>query len=275
MSDDDPRLAELESAAEDWDEDDEDDDEYDDDEPTESKGQATRPLRAFLEGLAKEELVGLLEDPAGRFPDVHSALEARRTLATGSSAQLVRDTRRLIAAASAEIGWRNDWNDEGSTPDYSEVHDRLGLLLQQGHADEVVDLGEVLLKAGARQVEQSHDEGETAAEIGSCMDIVFQALGQSSFAPAEQMLRAIDMELRDEYSLCEGSSVFWELPREAADWSSVADRLLERLRRQPAEKIDDFTSTYLRKLGRLLERQKRADEWRRYLPGEPRRASCR
>lgn len=242
VTDDDPRLALLEAAAEGWDE----DDEFEDGAPAVPKAQIAAPLHAFLEGMAKEELVGLLEDLARRFPEVHSALETRRVLTTGSSAELVRDTRRLIAAASAEIGWRNDWNDEGSTPDYSEVRDRLELLLQQGYADQVVELGELLLEAGVQQVEQSHDDGETGAEISSCLDIVFQALSQSSFAPAEQMLRAIDMELRDDYGLCDGSTVFWDLPRGAADWSSVADTLLERLRRQPVVNINDFTSTYQR-----------------------------
>lgn len=227
-SDDDPRLVLLEDDADDWDEDD-----WEADDST-RQDQALDSLHTFLEGLTQAELLELLESLAQRFPEVRSALEARRVLASGSVAELVRDTRRLIASVSAEPGWRNEWNGEGVTPDYTEVRDRLELLLRQGHADAVVGLGEELLEAGRQQVEQSHDEGETSLEVASCLDIAFQALGQSSLAPAEQMLRAIDWELRDSYDLCESSSVFWAQPRAAADWSIVADSLLKRLAALPA-----------------------------------------
>jgi uncharacterized Zn finger protein len=156
-------------------------------------------------------------------------LEARRTLATGSVAQLVRDTRRMIASVSADLGWRNEWDGAGFTPDYSEIRDRLELLLRQGYADQVLALGEELLDAGIRQVEQSYDEGETAMEVASCLTIVFRVLKQSSLAPAEQLLHAINMELRDSYDLCAGSAAFWEHERAAADCSIVADALIEQL----------------------------------------------
>jgi uncharacterized Zn finger protein len=110
----------------------------------------------------------------------------------------------------------------------------------------VLALGEELLDAGIHQVEQSHDQGETAMEVASCLTIVFRALGQSSLAPAEQLLHAIDMELRDSYDLCAGSAAFWEQERAAADWSIVADALIERLARLPAASREDFTSSYQR-----------------------------
>jgi uncharacterized Zn finger protein len=110
----------------------------------------------------------------------------------------------------------------------------------------VLALGEELLDAGIRQVEQSHDQGETAMEVASCLTIVFRALGQSSLAPAEQLLHAIDMELRDSYDLCAGSAAFWEQERAAADWSIVADALIARLERQPAVRDEDFTNSYQR-----------------------------
>jgi uncharacterized Zn finger protein len=247
--DDDQRLLLLGAAADEWDEDDwDEDDQIDDGAPaaTVPGGRAAGQLHAFLEGLTKEQLVDLLVDLAQRFPEAQSALEARRTLATGSVAQLVRDTRRMIASVSADLGWRNEWDGAGFTPDYSEIRDRLELLLRQGYADQVVALGEELLDAGLRQVEQSHDEGETAMEVASCLTIVFQALGQSSVATAEQLLQAIDMELRDSYDLCAGSVAFWEQERAAADWSIVADALIERLARLPAVSREDFTNSYRR-----------------------------
>ncbi len=50
--------------------------------------QMAGPLRAFLEGLAKEASGRPAGRPGWALPEAHSALEARRTLATGSSASL-------------------------------------------------------------------------------------------------------------------------------------------------------------------------------------------
>ena len=57
------------------------------------------------------------------------------------------------------------------------------MLLSRGHADEVIGLGKKLLEAGTRQVEKSDDEGETQAEIASCMDIVLAGMTQTPNAP--------------------------------------------------------------------------------------------
>jgi uncharacterized Zn finger protein len=141
----------------------------------------------------------------------------------------------------------NHWNHEGYTPDYSRVKDRLKSLLVKGHADEVVVLGRELLAAGTSQVEMSHDEGETGMEISSCLEIVFQALPQSSLSPVEQMLWAIDAELKDEYELCHGSESFWKKKQKASDWNAAADRLMGRLKHlQPSKGEDSFSRDYHR-----------------------------
>ena len=94
----------------------------------------------------------------------------------------------------------------------------------------MIDLGKELLTAGIEQVEMSHDAGETGMEISSCLEVVFRALPDSSLSPKEQMVWAINAELEDDYELCEGSKVFWEIDREASHWSAVADELRERLK---------------------------------------------
>ena len=124
---------------------------------------------------------------------------------------------------------------------------RLEMLLSQGHADEVIGLGKRLLEAGTSQVEQSDDEGETQDEIASCMDIVFEALSQTSLSPAEQMLWAVEADLADEYDLTAGSDIFWEQKYQPADWSILADILLERLKNRVSDKGgDQFTRNYRR-----------------------------
>lgn len=200
-----------------------------------SEEAALEARRAYLEGQTKSQLVSLIEELAGRHPDVMGALEHRRDLSSATVPGLVRSVREEIDMLSSEPGWTDSWSGEGYIPDYSRVRDRLDALLVQGCADEVVDLGQELLEAGERQVEMSHDEGETAGEIAECMGVVFKALPRSSLSPADQLLWAVDAELADGYDLCEGSGVFWELESTPEVWNPVAEELTRRL--------DEFEST--------------------------------
>ena len=263
VSDGDPRLVLLEAGAIlDW----EDEDWQDENPDAAPDTSPTGPLRSFLEQHSKAELVDLFEELAGRFPELHAALDDRRTLATGTAEQLVGDSRRLIVTIGAEPGWRNHWDGEGSIPDYGPIRDRLELLLGQGYADDVVSLGETLLDTGISQVEQSHDEGETQAEVAGCMNIVFRAVLRSSLQPSAQLLWAIDAMLRDQYELCAGADVVVEQAYSAADWSIVADNLRERLHRTPAaSRGEDFSAAFARErlsswLITALEHAERGDE---------------
>jgi uncharacterized Zn finger protein len=158
---------------------------------------------------------------------------------------MVDRVRSEILELSAEPGWMNYWDNEGYIPDYTRVKQRLSDLLNRGHADEVITLGEELLEAGKRQIEMSHDEGETAMEIGSCMEVVFQALPESTLSPAEQMLWAVEVELKDDYGLCEGLEGFWNKKRQKQDWNTLADRLMEHLEQlKPDKEKDAFSRNY-------------------------------
>jgi len=252
----DRRLALLEGMnEEDWDDEyEEEEEEVDDDEvegggPVPSKAGKTKPLdlKGFLGEQTKEQLITLFQDLSERYQNVREDLMDRQNLSKGSVSRIVSAVRKEIHELSSEPGWRNHWNHEGYTPDYSRVKGRLKLLLSKGHADEVVKLGKELLEAGINQIEMSHDEGETGIEISSCLDIVFEALPKSSLSPVEQILWAIDAELKDEYELCYGAESFWKKKQKASDWSVVADRLLERLNKlQPAKGEDSFSRSYHR-----------------------------
>jgi uncharacterized Zn finger protein len=196
-------------------------------------------LHAYLEQQTKSQLIALLEGLADSYPEVHASLLDRRDLAVGNVKELVQQTRQEIEHLSAEPGWRNQWDDAGYTPDYSRVQDRLQALVDKGHADEVVTLGKHLLEAGTQQVEMSHDEGETAEAISSCLNVVFRALSQSSLSPTEQMLWAVEAELEDEYDLCRGAEQFWEQEHAPADWSILADKLTQRLRQFKSTRDED------------------------------------
>ena len=184
---------------------------------------------SFLEQQTQPQLLALLKDLGQRYPDVRQFVQDRHNLSAGAVPKLVKSLRAEIADLSQESGWRNQWSGEGSIPDYSRVRGRLQALLAQGHADVVLEVGAQLLETGTKQVEISDDEGETAEEIASCMDIVFQALPRSSRASAEQMWWAVEADLADGYELCRGATPFWEGSHPKEAWNGLADQLAQRL----------------------------------------------
>jgi uncharacterized Zn finger protein len=203
-------------------------------------------LQAFLAAHTQAELAALLIELAQRFPEVRDALAVRQMLSNDAAGQLEAEVLGRIVAATAEPGWRNRWDGEGHRPDYAPVYDGLKLLLDRGHADAVVRLGEHLLEAGISQVEQSHDDGETAIAVASCLSVIFRALPSSSLEPDEQIIWAIDALLRDPYDLCHGARDVLEQPYPPTAWSTVADDLLGRLDSLPAG-AGDFSREYRRR----------------------------
>ena len=234
-----------------WD-DEEEDKEYqgiDDDDLAPKKSGKTKPiaLRGFLEQQNKEQLIALIEELAGKHSIICEALQDRYDLSKGSIKKMVNALRKEILELSSEPAWSNHWRGESHIPDYSKVKDRMNALFKQGHADEVVALGRELLEAGIKQVEMSNDEGETGMEISSCLDVVFQALPQTSLSPVDQMLWVIDAELEDDYELCYGAESFWKKKQKASDWSAVADKLIDGLNAFSSEKGEDsFSRNYRR-----------------------------
>jgi len=201
----------------------------------------TKNIEPFLKKYTKAQLLELIKELAGQYPVIMAHLQDQNNLSIGDVSDIVGSIRNEIQELSSEPGWQNYWRGEGYTPDYSRVKHRLEALLDQGHADDVVALGEELLEEGIRQVEMSHDEGETEGEIASCMDVVFRALSQSSLSPAEQMLWAVDRELEDQWALCEDVEVFWKQKKKKTDWNILADKLTKRLKRFSKAKDDRYS----------------------------------
>jgi uncharacterized Zn finger protein len=200
----------------------------------------TKFLEPFLKKHTKAQLVELIKELAGQYPLVMAHLQDQNNLSRGDVSDMVGSIRNEIHELSSEPGWQNHWRNEGYIPDYSRVKHRLGGLLDQGYADEVIVLGEELLEAGIRQVEMIDDEGETEEEIASCMDVVFRALPESSLSPADQMLWAVDREMEDQWALCEGVEVFWKQKKKKTDWNILADKLTNRLKRFSKKKDDHY-----------------------------------
>ncbi len=245
---DDERFAELAEAEDDMDDEDEAGPDLSDVSPV---GKGNKLVRKHLEGLSKNELVNLLLDGRDSIPELRQQLSDRANLREGNIAKLITSTRREIAHASHEPGWTNHWRGESHIPDYSRVKQRLENLLAAGQADAVVELSAYLMERGIRQVEQSHDEGETGMEIADCMAVVFKAVMKSGLSAPQRLLWEIDLRLEDEYSFLDGLKGPLDAGSacDKADWSRVADVLSARLDKLPerqAGERDDFSSKYKR-----------------------------
>jgi uncharacterized Zn finger protein len=253
----------------------EDEDEEEDDEPTVRRARlgsyrtqhaTAEGLSAFLEKQSKEDLLTLLKEQMRQHPEVRQAILDRANLLSGEVKKLVRAVRQEINGFTRMSGWEDDWGRGGGSGNYGRIRTHLEALLAAGHADEVLSLGQELLEAGTSQVEMINDEGETGAEISSCMKIVFQALPRTSLSPAEQMMWVIDAELTDSYDLCQGTEVFWQQEKTAVDWNTVAEQLAPRLQKFAGGKdTEGFSQQYRRDqlsdwLIRALEHAGRSDE---------------
>lgn len=117
-------LALFEDSSEDleYDDDDDDDDDWDyvfeEPEPIE-KGSAGRKktkgaLREILEKMNKEDLVALLVELSGKFPEIEREMLEKEQLATGQVASLVNSLLREIRALTSEPVWSDHWGGEFS-----------------------------------------------------------------------------------------------------------------------------------------------------------------
>jgi len=245
-------------------------DEGRDDEPNDAENAMFEDQRqdidGFLKGKTKAQLIDLIHDLAGQHPEMARDLSDRNQLISGNIETLVTRLRKEIRDLGKEPGWQNYWNSEGYTPDYSGIRKKLETLLNAGHTDEVLTLGRELVTTGTRQVEESHDEGETAMEIADCMPVIVEALDRSSLDTADKLTWALDALLKDQFEVCEAFGEYLHRRHPQTAWQTLADRLLARLHGPKYTKgADDSSRNYER--DRLsdwaihaLERADREDE---------------
>jgi len=226
---DDERLLLLEEDG--WDDDIDDFDDEDDCSYDESplKKKAKPDIAAYLDGKSKTQLTELIHDLAEKFPEMAQELTDRKQLALGNVKSLITRIKQDIRELASEPGWQNPWRHEGYTPDYSQIRIKLETLLKAGHPDEVLTLGRELIELGNRQIEESHDEGETATEIEECMPVIVEALEQSSMAEADKLAWAVEVVLKDEYDAFHAFGEYLGHKHGKADWNILADRLLKQL----------------------------------------------
>ncbi len=234
----DERLLLLEDASSALDDDDDllKDDE-DDDFSTEDDFQSTRSgSNSVLKKKSKKELKTMLAGILKEHPEIKKEFGFTPSPSGKKGCDaLVKSVTKAIVMISSEPGWRNYWKHTGHTPDYTPVRSGLQRLLDEGCPDDVVRLGEKLFAKGIEQIEQSHDEGETANEIADTMPVVFKALAKCSLPDTDKLERAVDFVLRDDYGLCRGLDEFLQRKFGKKAWSDLADRLLTRLKDKKPE----------------------------------------
>lgn len=204
-------------------------------------------IRAHVEAQSHGQLVELVMQLCGRDPNLRRALADECAVSDGRFDELIREARAEIRSVTSEPAWQNYWTDEGELPEYDGLSKRLQTLLEHGHADAVVSLGEELVTRGMEQVEQSHDEGETLMAIADCLETVQRALLKSSRSDDQKILYAIDALLSDDYGLCDGFCDIVDRNWKKSTWSAVADQLKSRLTARPASnRNDDWSRNYQR-----------------------------
>ena len=107
----------------------EDEIDYRETSPSRHRKDVSSSIKAFLENMTKDELLGLLLEAAQKYPSIREDLLHRQKLSKGDVKNIVAAVRKEILSLSAEPAWRNHWNDEGHIPDYSQVKNRLETLL--------------------------------------------------------------------------------------------------------------------------------------------------
>jgi uncharacterized Zn finger protein len=204
-------------------------------------------IEQHIRSKSQKELADLVWSLTQRFPELHEEFRERIALGEGAVDQLVKEARRELRHLTSEPGWVNSWTGEGHVPDYSRLIHRLERLIESGHPDAVVKLGEEIIEQGMDHAGQSHDEGETGSAFSECFPVIFQAVAASSLSPAEKLLYGIDSCMKDDYGLIgDAAEIVMDEDFEPAVWSEVADTLARRLATRSNDDDENFSRRYRR-----------------------------
>jgi uncharacterized Zn finger protein len=248
ISPDDKRINKIASGNVDWPDDSEGDEENGSNDESLNGEKSMRDLKAFIKSQTEEQLAAILSDIAESNPEIQRKLKFKAGMSSKSMDSLVKSIRAEINRVSDEPGWYDYRRHIGHTPDYSSVISGLEKLMESGHADEAMKLGEYLLKMGMEAINQSSDENETVDAVADAMSSACDALKASSLQDVDKMEKAINWEMEcDGFGLCNGLEKFWKKRFTKKDWSDLADRLLKRLNGLKAESGDgEFRSRHYR-----------------------------
>ena len=210
--------------------------------------------RAALDAMSKQQLIDWVMGLAADHSRVLEALPLTSSEDDEALAEAVARLHRKIRKAGDEGGSWNPWTDEVFLPDYAPIEKGLRTLLDGGHVEAVLELGEEVFEHSTAEVGMWDEEGTIASELSSCLAVVVEAMGKSQRPAPERLIWYWEKLLRDEYNLLlevpplEGSGKM-----SPKDWREVADEFVGRLvsSRSPQKSEPSFSDKYRR--NRLLE----------------------
>lgn len=230
-------------------------------------GKSSRPpLREWLDGLEKAELIDILVEFSEKSPSLGSYLRDRQELETENVGGIVRGIYSEMERLWEEAESYDPWGYGSRIPDFSNVQARMESLLDTGRYDELLNIGKKIMNR-VEDIMEYDQEGEIAMEISGCMNIVFEALAESTRPAHERILEAFEFEMKDDYDITSGHG-FWEEDFSREDWNNFAEILKTRLREIDEGQFPEY-SAWDRKLladrlvGLLLEAglKEKAVEW--------------
>lgn len=191
-----------------------------------------RALREYLEKLTKKELIEILVAFAEKDAMLGRYLKDRQNLATENVEGIIEGVYSEMDELLEETGYYDSSSNESDVPDFLDVQVRLESLLDAGHPDELLEIGKELMDRYEKIVEYD-DEGDIGTKISFCMDVVLEALSQSSLPAHEKMIYMLEIELRDNYNILNeplNEPAFWEKDFTPEEWKLFAEALKVKLR---------------------------------------------
>ncbi len=230
-------------------------------------------LRTKFDSMKKNELVDLLMRVIEAYPEVGKEIHEQEEARSGEVEGIVDAVRCEIEDLCGEPDWdQYDYRHpyDVTAPDFSSIHKRLELLVESGHADEVLELGRELLDQSEDVIERYDHDGEVSMDLAPCMDVVMNAVEGSSLSPSQRILWLIDASHADPYDIIYNVDQYLHKDKyDMAAWSEAADVLLGRLSKLPTKKQrDDFSTSHRRSrvMNRAIQALENSDREEEIIP---------
>ena len=190
-------------------------------------------IEDIFEGKSRDDLVRLLVELSSRFGGVRRYIVESEELDSGRVDGLAAKLKSEITGFIIDGDSCIRLNGEGRPLDLWHLKRQLRQLVDRGYADEAVMLGDELWCI-ADDLMEMPEHGEPRMEIISCMNIVLDAVRQSSLSPPDQLLWAINKSVQDSYFLMDGADEFIRRSEYTSDdWREVTITLKKELQETP------------------------------------------
>lgn len=215
-------------------------------------------IRAALEKMPVEEIIGwatdiIADQPAllGNLPSGLRPENLRPDNSVISDRQIAR-LRQEIRITAKERFYHDEWHDpfgdDDDGPDYSSIEQQFRHLMDGGHVETLIDLGEELFTLGSRQVDESDMNQDSLDGLIGCLTVLVEAMQASGRPAPERVIWFWDLQLKD------WGDLLGNIPLPARDgemtrpdWLGVAQAFMGRLASPSGRKEGDRHQEYNRR----------------------------